>query len=101
MFARSGRRRRRKRRWPSIGEGHINRRLSPRYAAKKASLQDPQVRLSLDLVEEALIAEPDNWTHRTQVGSVIWDTSEAGLAVAAAIEDGELVLLTFIETYRA
>jgi hypothetical protein len=57
--------------------------------------------LSLDLVEEGLVAEPDNWLHRKQIGDVIWDTSEPGLAVAASIVDGEIVMLTFVETNKA
>jgi hypothetical protein len=57
-------------------EGTIKARPSKAYTAKKAALHDEQVHLSLDLMEEAVAAEPDNWTHRERVGDVIWDKSE-------------------------
>ena len=88
-------------RWLSCGEGTIKSRPSDRYAAKKAALEDDEVRRSLDLMEEAMVAEPDNWTHRKQVGDVIWDTSEPGLALATTIENGEIVFLTFIDLFLA
>jgi hypothetical protein len=87
--------------WRNIGERYIKANPSPRYAAKKAALEDAQVRLSLELAEEAIAAEPENWTNRKQVGDVIWDTSEPGLALAYKIEDGEIIYLTFIDTYLA
>jgi hypothetical protein len=86
---------------PTTGEGHIKATPSPTYAAKKAALEDDQVRLSLELMEEAIVAEPDNWSHREQVGEVIWDRSEDGLALAYTVENGEVIYLTFIDLYLA
>jgi hypothetical protein len=77
----------------------ITARPSPEYAAKKAALSDARMRLSLEVAEASIVAEPDNWLHRKQVGDVIWDVSEVGLAVAYMIEDGNVVYLTFIELY--
>ena len=102
MFGPLGHRRKPKPRLPSTGEGHpIEPKPSPAYEAKKAALEDEQVRLSLDLAEEAVVSEPDNWTHRKRVGEVIWDTSEPGIALAFAEDDGQIVWLTFIDTYVA
>ncbi len=84
----------------SIGEDYrINAKPSPAFEAKKAALGDNQVRLSVDLAQEAVVAEPDNWTNRKRVGEVIWDTSEPGIALAFAVDDGVIVWLTFIDTY--
>jgi hypothetical protein len=88
-------------RWLSSGEGTIKSRPSKPYAAKKAALEDDEVRLSLELMEEAMVAEPDNWAHRKQVGDVIWDTSEPGLALASTIDNDEIVFLTFIDLFGA
>ena len=88
-------------RWLSSGEGTIKSRPSDSYAAKKAALEDAEVRLSLDLMEEAMVAEPDNWAHRKQVGDVIWDTSQPGLALASSIENDEIVFLTFVDLFLA
>ena len=82
-------------------EGTIKARPSKAYTVKKAALQDEQVRLSLDLMEEAIASEPDDWADREQIGEIIWDKSEPGLAVAFAIEDGEIVYLTFIDLFLA
>jgi hypothetical protein len=82
-------------------EGTIKARPSKADTAKKAALEDEQVQLSLDLVEEAIVAEPDNWAHRQKVGEVIWDRSEAGLAVAFTIENDEIIYLTFIDLFLA
>ena len=82
-------------------EGNIRARPSIAYTAKKAALEDEQVRLSLDLMEEAIVAEPDNWAHRQKVGEVIWDRSEAGLALAFTIENDEIIYLTFIDLFLA
>lgn len=89
--ARSARRPRQKQHSPPTEERHIKATPSPTYAAKKAALGDGQVRLSLEVAEAAIVAEPDNWSHRRQVGEVIWDTSEDGLAIAYKIEDGEII----------
>ena len=59
------------------------------------------MRLSLDLMEEAIVAEPDNWLHRRRVDDVIWDYSQPGLALAYTIEDGEIIFGTFIDLYLA
>ena len=102
MSAPSGHKRRRKPRLLNTGEDHpIEPKPSPAYAAKKAALEDEQVRFSLDLAEEAVVSEPDNWTHRKRVGEVIWDTSEPGIALAFADEEGQIVWLTFIDTFVA
>jgi hypothetical protein len=53
------------------------------------------------LAEAAIVAEPDNWSRREQVGDVIWDKSEDGLAVAYSIANDEIVYLTFIDLYMA
>ncbi len=79
--------------WHSTVEGTIKARPSIQSAAKKAALQDEQVQLSLDLMEEAIAAEPENWAHREKVGEVIWDKSEPGLALAFVIEDDEIIFL--------
>lgn len=52
-------------------------------------------------MEEAIVAEPDNWAHRQKVGEVIWDRSEAGLALAFTIENDEIIYLTFIDLFLA
>ena len=57
------------------------------------------MRLSLEVAEAAVVAEPDNWIHRQRIGDVIWDKSEDGLALAYTVEDGEIVYLTFIDMY--
>lgn len=101
MFARSVHRLRQKLRSPPTGEGQIKATPSPTYAAKKAALGDEGVRLSLDLMEEAIVAEPDNWKDRKQVDDVIWDTSQPGLALAYTVEDGEIIFGTFIDLYLA
>jgi hypothetical protein len=101
MFARSARRLRQRLHSPLIEETQIKATPSPSYAAKKAALEDDQVLLSLELMEEAVLAEPDNWTHRVQVGEVIWDKSERGLALAYSVENGEIVFLTFVDLFIA
>jgi len=88
-------------RWRNTVEGTIKARPSQAYMAKKAALKDEQVQLSLELMEEAIASEPDNWLHREQVGEVIWDKSEPGLALAFAIENGEIIYLTFVDLFRA
>ena len=59
------------------------------------------MRLSLDLMEEAMVAEPDNWAHRQRIGDIIWDRSQPGLALASTVESDEIVFLTFIDLYQA
>ena len=98
--AQSARRPRQKLRSSHSGERHIKAKQSPIYAARKAALDDEQVLLSLEVAEAAIVAEPDNWSHREQVGEVIWDLSEDGLALAYIVEDGEITYLTFVDLYR-
>ena len=81
---------------PTTGETRINARPSDQYAARKAALADPQVRLSLDLVEESIAVDPHHRLQRREVGDVVWDTSEPGIALAFAIEGDSIVYLTFV-----
>jgi len=101
MSARSGRRLRQRLLSPLTGEEYIKATPSPTYAAKKAALEDEAVRLSLELMEEAIVAEPDNWRDREQVDDVIWDTSQPGLALAYRVVDDEIIYATFIDLYLA
>lgn len=101
MSARSGHKPTPKPHSPPIEERLIDAIRSPSYAARKAALDDERARLSLDLIEESIITDPHHRSHRFEVGEVVWDTSEDGLAVAYRIEDGAIVFVTFIDLLQA
>jgi hypothetical protein len=63
-------------------------------------LTDAQTRLSLDLIEEGIAVDPFHRVNRKQVGNVIWDKSEPGLAVAFAVGDETILLLTFLRLFE-
>jgi hypothetical protein len=71
------------------------------YQQRKAALTDAQTRLSLDLIEERVAVDPFHRVNREQVGNVIWDKSEPGLAVAYAIEGHTILRLTFVLLFEA
>jgi hypothetical protein len=64
-------------------------------------LTDAQTRLSLELIEEGIAVDPAHRVNREQVGKVIWDKSEPGLAVAFTVEGESILLLTFVLIFEA
>ena len=83
--------------WPKNEEPGIKARPNQAYAARKAALTDPRVRLSLDLVEEAIAVDPFHRHRRYEVGEVIYDVTEPGLMVSYTIIDEEVVYLSFAD----
>ena len=83
----------------STGEKAIHPKPSPAYSRKKAALEDDDVRLSLDLVEEAIGVDPDSLYKRIEIDGIVYDRSEQGIMVAYTIEDGEPLLLTFTDLW--
>jgi hypothetical protein len=51
------------------------------------------------LIEEGIASDPIHRYRRQQIGEVIWDKSEPGLAVAFAVDAGGAVLLTFVALF--
>jgi len=47
-------------------------------------------------VEESIAVDPHHRLQRREVGDVVWDTSEPGIALAFAIEGDSIVYLTFV-----
>lgn len=56
---------------------------------------DAQVRLSLDLVEEGIVVDPDHRDGREQIGDLVLDMTEPGMLVMYSIVDDEAILVTF------
>jgi hypothetical protein len=98
-FAPSVDRQRRKPPSSSSGERDIKARPSPQYEARKAKEADEQVLLSLDLLEEAAAVDPFHRLQRREVGEVVWDTSEQGIAFAFSVQDDEVVYLTYVLSF--
>lgn len=96
MSVRSASKPRRWQRSPNTGERRITPlRPTPAYQARKAALTDARVRLSLDLVEEGIVVDPDHRDGREQIGDLVLDMTEPGILVMYTIVDGEAVLVTF------
>jgi hypothetical protein len=85
----------------NTGETLINLLPLDQYGERKAALTDEQIRLSLDLIEEGIATDPIHRVSRQQVGEVIWDKSEPGLAVAFRVEGDTILLLTFVLLFEA
>jgi hypothetical protein len=81
-------------------ERAINLRRSAQYEDRKAGLRDPDLLLRLELIEEGIASDPLHRYRRQQIGEVICDKSEPGLAVAFAVAAGEAVLLTFVALFE-
>ncbi len=56
---------------------------------------DARVRLSLDLVEEGMVVDPDHRVGREQIGDLVLDMTEPGMLVMYSIVDDEAILVTF------
>jgi hypothetical protein len=69
------------------------------YLARKAALTDALVRLSVDLVEEGIVVDPDHRKGREQIGDLVYDITEPGVMVVFSVVDGEAVLLTFRDLF--
>jgi len=81
---------------PNTGERRITPlKPTPAYRARKAALTDTRVRLSLDLVEEGIVVDPDHRDGREQIGDLVLDMTEPGIVVAYSMLDDEAILVTF------
>jgi hypothetical protein len=74
-------------------------KCSPEYEARKAALDDGELRQSLDLVEESILLDPNHRYRRPQVGEIVYDTTEHGLMAYYTMDDGEPVMLGFADTF--
>ena len=81
----------------STWENEIKARPAPAYAARKAALADEQVRLSLDLVEEAIAVDPYHRFRRGKINSIVYDITDPGVMVAYAMVDDEVLYLAFVD----
>lgn len=69
------------------------------YQARKASLTDDQVRLSLDLIEEGIAADADHRKGREEIDDLVYDMTEHGIMVVYSMIDGEAILVTFRDLF--
>ena len=53
------------------------------------------MRLSLDLVEEGIVVDPDHRDGREQIGDLVLDMTEPGIVVAYSMFNDEAILVTF------
>jgi hypothetical protein len=81
------------------GRGITPLRPTPAYLARKAALTDDLVRLSVDLVEEGIVVDPNHRNGREQIGDLVYDITEPGVVVVFSVVDGEAVLLTFRDLF--
>lgn len=85
----------------STGETLIKLVPLDQYSERKAALTDEPMCLALALVEEGIATDPRHRMNRREVGEIVWDRSEPGLAVAFAVEGDSILLLTFVLLFEA
>lgn len=68
---------------------------------RKAQVRNEQTRLSLSLAEESITVDPFHRDHRQEVGPVVWDRSESGVAVAFIVEDDQILFVSFVDLFNA
>ena len=80
----------------STWENDIKCRPPPAYAARKAALADEQVRLSLDLVEEAIAVDPYHRFRRGEINRIVYDITDRVMVEYAMVDD-EVLYLAFVD----
>ena len=59
-------------------------------------MTNEHVRLSLDLVEEAIAVDPYHRFRRSEIDGIVYDVTDPSLMVAYAVVDDDVVLLAFV-----
>jgi hypothetical protein len=87
--------------WPDTKEPRIKASPSQEYAARKAALTDPQVRLFLELAEEGIATDPWHRLNRVELAEgIVCDLSEQGILVVYKVRADEVLYLTFRDLSR-